>query len=321
VIVVGPNRKQHVIRYWDLTSGSFISLGKKVTWHIAHSKTGKIIPITLELEAIVKVNPFWRFGGQSTIVSKLTPAEVCVVGRVPAGPYELEDLSRLRGWAQNMKCSPVDNIGRKDRLGVVFGLTHLGRYEEAKAALKEIASPGTRTVAYIDIARAEAESGHQENARATILQGWNDLLTQKDATNFFNDYGMEESESVRDADMIRIIGVMAAIGLYDDAYDKLKAINGSQLPEVLLVIGQAQGSPRSRGGNEDPAAAQATFTKGIELALTHADTSTADGQLSRILDMQLEVGLFNEAKQTLLLIKGAMTKQAAEYSIRIRTPR
>ena len=141
VIVIGPNRKQHVIQYWDLTSENFVSLTKRVTWQIARSRTGKVTPLSVGFEAHVKVNPLWRFGGPYTILAKLTPEEVCVVGRVPSGPYQAEDLASVRGSAPGTKCIPPDNIGRKDWLGVVYGLTALGRYEEAKATLKEIKTP------------------------------------------------------------------------------------------------------------------------------------------------------------------------------------
>lgn len=318
VIVVGPGRKIHVINYWDLTGDSFINLRKEVAWQIARSRTGKVTPLSLEFEGEVKPNQFWRFGGLYTIVAKLTP-EVCVVGRVPSSPYAAQDLPSVRGNAPYNKCIPLDNIGRKDWLGVVFGLDQSGRYEEAKATLKEILSPSTRTVAYIDIARAQADSGHQESARTTLLQGWDDLMSQKDVTSFIDEYGRENQESSKYDDKIRMIGAMASIGSYDDANDKLKYINSSQLPEALLLIAKAQGSPRNIRGRGDRAAASATFKKAIQLALASGDK--ADNQLSEILEGQLQCGLIDEARQTISLIKNPETRKAAEYTFASRAPR
>ena len=90
VIVIGPSGRLHVIHYWDLTGDTFVSLQKEVAWQIARSRTGKVTPLSLEFEAKVKPNPFWRFGDLYTIVAKLTP-EVCVVGRVPSSPYAAQD--------------------------------------------------------------------------------------------------------------------------------------------------------------------------------------------------------------------------------------
>jgi hypothetical protein len=43
--------------------------------------------------------------------------------------------------------------------------------------------------------------------------------------------------------------------------------------------------------------------------------------LSDILEAQLDIGLINEARATVLLIKNPMTGQAAEYTISVRAPR
>lgn len=319
VIVVGPDRKVHVINYWDLTGDSFLSLEKEVAWQIATNRAGKVTPLSLEFQANVKPNPFWRFGGPYTVVAKLTP-EVCVVGRVPSGPYAAQDLPSVQGNAPYNKCIPLENIGRKDWLGVVYGLDREGRYEEAKATLKEILSPSTRTVAYIDIARAEATAGKKEGARTTLLLGWDDLLNQKDVTSFMDEYGRENQESSKHDDMVRMLGAMAELGFDDEASDKLNLISSAQLPEVLLFIAKAQGSPKNIGGRGDRDAANATFMKAIQLALSHPDPAKADYQLQEIVEGQLQCGLINEARQTILLIKNPEARKAAEYTFASRAP-
>jgi hypothetical protein len=321
IVIVGPNRKQHLLQYWDLTSDNFIRLEKEVEWEIAHSRTGKVVPLAVLLEAVVKPNQFWRFGGRYTIGAKLTPSQVCVVRRVPYGPYESEDIGAVRDSAPNLKCIPLDNIGRKDWLGVVYGLTAAGRFEEAKATLKEIISPPRRIVAYLDIARGEAGSGRRENARATLLRAWDEALNQKVQTNFFDEYGRENQESRRDDDQVDVIRTMTALGFDDDAYERLKLVRQKELSQLLVVMGKAQGLPDNVGGRGDRATANATLMRAIKLEQSRADTIKADGILFDILDAQLEIGLFDEARQTVLLIKGPMTRQAAEYTLSVRAPR
>src|SRR6266542_1994639 len=82
IIIVTPNRKRHVIQYWDLTVGNFISLEQGVGWKVARSRTGKITLLALMLEVNVKQDEFTRFQNPYTVVVKLTPREVCAVGRV-----------------------------------------------------------------------------------------------------------------------------------------------------------------------------------------------------------------------------------------------
>ena len=315
IIIVSPNRKRHIIHYWDLAAGNFRSLEKELSWQVARSRTGKVTPMALILQAKINQDEFTRFPGEYTIIAKLTPTEVCVIGRVPTGPHAAMDLAIFTSAPQLGKCIAPDNVGERDWLGVVFGLSGKGQYEEAKSAIKEIQSPSTRTVGYLGVARAQAESGDQKAARTTLLLGWDDIISGKLVTIYRDVYGTNVHDSSKNDNLIRIIVAMAVAGLDNDVNDKLKFVSNSDLPQALLLIGRLQGSSPSVGGKGDRAAANATFKRAVELERMRADRTAADSNLFSIVQAQVEVGLINEAKQTALLIKNLALREAAERAI------
>jgi hypothetical protein len=315
IIIVSPNRKRHIIHYWDLAAGNFKSLEKKLSWQVARKRTGTVTPMALILQAKTNQDEFTRFPGEYTIIAKLTPTEVCVIGRVPTGPHAAMDLAIFRSAPQLGKCIALDNVGEKDWLGTVFGLAGKGRFEEAKSIVKRIPSPGTRAFAYTDIARAQAESGDQPAARTTLLLGLDEVLNEKEVSIYFNAYGTEVHESTRDHDLISVLAAMAAVGLDHDVNDNLKFVNNSDLPRALIWIAKAQGASRSTGGRGDREAANATFKRAVQLERMRVDTGAADSHLLSIVRAQVEVGLLNEAKQTVLLIRSPGVRAAAEHSI------
>ena len=315
VIIVTPNRKRHVIHYWDVTSSNFISLDKEATWTLARYRSGKVIPLSVMLRVNIQPDEFTRFRGPSTVITKLTPKQVCVVARVPVNSSQPAWVAGLSETAPRLKCVRLDDLGEKDWLGIVFGLSAKGRYDDAKSVIKRIPSPAQRTVGYIDIARAQAESANQPAARITLLQGLDDVLNQKDPTIFPGPYGGQEHESSKNDNLLAILSAMAEVGLDDDVFDKLKFVNKSDLPRTLLWIGKAQGSSRGRGGRGDLEAAVATFKRAVELERTRADTRAADSNLIQIVQAQLELALLNDARQTVVLIKNTEARKAMEDTI------
>lgn len=315
VIIVTPNRKQHVIHYWDVTSDDFISLNKEVTWTLARYRSGKVTPLSVSFEVNVQHDEFTRFRGAYTVIAKVNPKQVCVTARVPAGPSAAAYIAGLREPVPSTKCVRLDDLGEKDWLGVVFGLSSKGRYDDAKSVINQILSPSQRTVGYVNIARDQAENGYQPAARTTLLQGLDDVLNQKDITIFPRPYGGQVHESSKNDNLLSILSTMAEVGLYDDAFANLKFVNNSELPRTLLWIGKVQGTSRSRGGRGDIKAAVATFKRAVELELTRADTTAADGNLIQIVQAQIELGLLTDAKQTVLLIKNSETRKVMESNI------
>ena len=315
VIIVTPNRKRHVIHYWDTTSSNFISLNKEVTWVLARYRSGKVTPLSVSFEVNVQHDEFTRFRGAYTVIAKVNPKQVCVVARVPAGPSAAAYIAGLREPVPSTKCVRLDDLGEKDLLGVVFGLSAKGRYDDAKSVIKQILSPSQRTAGFVTIARDQAESGNQAAARITLLQGLDDVLNQKVTTIFPMPYGGQVHEYSKYDNLLSILSTMAEVGLYDDAFASLKFVNKSELPRALLWIGKVQGTAPARGGRGDLKAAVATFKRAVELERTRADISAADSNLIQIVQAQLELGLLTDAKQTVLLIKNTETRKVMESNI------
>lgn len=258
---------------------------------------------------------FSRFENPYTIVAKLTPNEVCVVARVPANSTSAADVARVSTSARDKTFVGQDDAREKDWRGVVFGLVKKGRYEAAKSVVKKMASPAARISAYAHIARAQFARGNRAAARITLLLGLDEVLKEKDESIYLDAYGVEVHEATRDSDWIVILEAMAAVGLDDDIENNLKFVSDSNLPATLLWIGRAQGTARSAGGRGDREAAMATFNRAVQLELTRADATTADSNLVNIIGAQLELGLVNEARQTVLLIKNPASREAAESTI------
>lgn len=259
IIIVTPDRKRHLLPYWDLKAGNFIGLEKGVSWKLARSRTGKVRPLALMLKANIKQDEFTRFQNPYTIVAKLTPKEVCVVARIPVNGSSSADIEAATTYTRNKTCVGLDDVGEKDWMGAVFGLIGKERYEDAKSVVKKMANPAARVSAYANIARAQFESGEQGAARITLLLGLDEVLNEKDETIYPNAYGLQVHQSTRDSDWTTILSAMAAVGLDDDVQNNLKFVSDSNLPATLLWIGKAQGSPRSAGGRGDLEAATATF--------------------------------------------------------------
>jgi hypothetical protein len=314
IIILTPNRKQHVLRYWDLKAGNFISLEKGATW-ILTRRSGKVMPMALILRANTKPAEFTRFPGNYTIIAKLTPQKVCVIGRIPANSTSAMTEASVSNSPLGRKCIGVDDVGEKDWLGLVFGLSRKGRYEDARSALKKIRSTGARTIAYAHIARAQAESGDQAAARATLFQGLGEVLKEKAVSSYYDEYGTQVQASTRETDLLTILTAMAAVGLDDDVNNNLKFVNNSDLARALLWIGSAQGSSRSEGGRGDHDAAKATFDKAIQLEQKREDTVTADSNLISIVEAQVSASLINDARRTVLLIRNPAARKVAEDRI------
>ncbi|HMG75278.1 MAG TPA: hypothetical protein VK582_17395 [Pyrinomonadaceae bacterium] len=315
IIIVTPDHKRHPLLYWDVDAADFIGLEKSGTWKFA--RRGKEMELrALILEVKLKEDESTRFHGSYTVIAKLTAREVCVVGRVAPNSTSAGKVVAIADTAPYRKCVALSNVGERDWLGVVFGLTRKGLYEDAKSLVTKIGSPATRVVAYIDIARAQSAAGDPGGAHATLLMGLNEVLNEKEETTYRDAFGDEVHESFRRVDgLTSIISAMAASGLYDDVKTSLRLVSVSDLPTILLWVGKAQGSPPRIGGRGDLEAASATFKEAIQLELKRADAAMADSNLVKIVEAQAEAGLIKDARQTVLLIKSPSERQFAEQKI------
>ena len=313
IIVVTPDGKRHPLEYWDVKSPDFVSVENRVSWHIARSGR-RITPLALVLWVNEKDDEYTRMRGTVTVIAKITPKEICVVGRVRPSSTSAMTVAGIEGTAPNRECWALSNTGKRDWLAVVFGLVHKGHYEEAKSMIKELKSPGERTTAYGNIAEGQAEAGDVSGARTTLLQGL--VEVQRKQTSYQDEFGQTVNEGdVYGINLMAIISSMARAGLYDDARATIKFLEPEDVIHALVTIARIQGDSPIRGGRSDREAARQTFREAIEIARKNPDAEKADGQLIEIVDRQAEVGLIEDARQTESLIKGASARQVANGKI------
>src|SRR5213078_3374646 len=179
---------------------------------------------------------------------------------------------------------------------------------EDKSMIKELKSPGERTTAYGNIAEGQAEAGDVSGARTTLLQGL--VEVQRKQTSYQDEFGQTVNEGdVYGINLMAIISSMARAGLYDDARATIKFLEPEDVIHALVTIARIQGDSPIRGGRSNREAARQTFREAIEIARKNPDAEKADGQLIEIVDRQAEVGLIEDARQTVSLIKGASARQ------------
>lgn len=311
IIIVTPAGKRFLITYWNLDSANFVSLSNSVQWIFIRSQK-QITPLALILQATIKPEEFSRFNGPYTIIVKLTPREVCTVGRDPTGPDSAMDNAALIDMARFRKCVRPDDVVRKDWMGVVFGLVAKGQYEQAKSVISQMKSSGERIGAYTTIAQAQAEAGDIVAARTTLKQGLEEAVR--------NETGIEDEFTVKDAfayqnNVISIAYGFARTGLYNDLSATVKLIDADHIADAMVAVAKIQGASPSRGGRGDLEAAKITFKEAIQIELAREDTTAADNHFVNIVRAQAEVGLVTEARQTIAFIKSPSARQAAEHSI------
>lgn len=82
VTVVSPDGKKHPLKYWQVITTGFSSLGEKAEWRV-EKKGGKVHPFALIARVNASENP--ENPDQKTsylAVAKITNAEVCVTDKV-----------------------------------------------------------------------------------------------------------------------------------------------------------------------------------------------------------------------------------------------
>jgi hypothetical protein len=85
VTLVAPNGKEHPLKFWEVITGHFSSIGQKAEWRVVE-KNGKSVPVGL----IVRVNAAENPDAPNQItsylaVAKITPAETCVTDKIQPG--------------------------------------------------------------------------------------------------------------------------------------------------------------------------------------------------------------------------------------------
>jgi hypothetical protein len=83
VTVVGPEKQEHPLGYWDVVTHAFSSLGKKAEWRVVRSN-GKMSPIALivRVNYIDQSNPAAPKHESCLAVAKITEDKVCVTDKI-----------------------------------------------------------------------------------------------------------------------------------------------------------------------------------------------------------------------------------------------
>lgn len=102
--VVDKNNKAFPLRFYDTITAAFSFLGKKAEWRLK-KVDGKLKPIAL----IIRVNA--QESGEDSkkitsylAVAKISPGEICVVGKVPPQEKQNEAARQLADGAGQKKC-------------------------------------------------------------------------------------------------------------------------------------------------------------------------------------------------------------------------
>lgn len=108
VAVVGPDRREHNLDYWNVVTRAFSSLGKKAEW-VVTKRDGKMVPIAL----IVRVNATVENDGkpkqQSFLtVAKLTADQSCVTDKIASSANANAKARKAAETAASRPCLKGD---------------------------------------------------------------------------------------------------------------------------------------------------------------------------------------------------------------------
>ena len=85
VTVVAADGKTYPLRYWDVITRHFSTLGDKAEWRIIRTDEG-VRPVALIVRVKASEDPESARQTDYLAVAKLDDDAICVVDRVPAGP-------------------------------------------------------------------------------------------------------------------------------------------------------------------------------------------------------------------------------------------
>ena len=104
VTVVTKQGTKHSLDLWDVVSSGFSSVGPKAEWRMSR-QNGKLVPVALILRYNANEDPAQPDKRNSYLaVTKITPSEICVTGKIPSGPKANEDARRAADAATTKPC-------------------------------------------------------------------------------------------------------------------------------------------------------------------------------------------------------------------------
>jgi hypothetical protein len=98
--VVTPLGKQHSLELWTIVSSAFSSLGQKAEWRVKGQKPVALIVRYNASEDVDHPDNRTSF----LVVTKITPAEICVTHKIAPGPRANEEARQLADEATNKPC-------------------------------------------------------------------------------------------------------------------------------------------------------------------------------------------------------------------------
>jgi hypothetical protein len=104
VTVVKPDGTKHPLNFGGVIHPGFSSLGPKAEWRVKNEKR-KVVPIALIVRFNASENP--EDSSKITsylVVSKITPAKICVTDKIQPGPSANEEARRAADSAAGKPC-------------------------------------------------------------------------------------------------------------------------------------------------------------------------------------------------------------------------
>ena len=104
VTVVSPGGKKYDLKYWQIVTAGFSSIGDKAEWR-AKGRTRRTVPFALIVRVNASEDPAHPEKTTSYLaVAKITPAEICVTDRIAPSANANEEARRAADTAASRPC-------------------------------------------------------------------------------------------------------------------------------------------------------------------------------------------------------------------------
>lgn len=105
ISVVGPDKKEYPLDYWNVITRSFSSLGKKAEWRVVKRK-GRVIPVALVVRVYASEQENLESPRKTSYlaIAKITPEKVCVIDKIDASMDANERARQVADNSANKEC-------------------------------------------------------------------------------------------------------------------------------------------------------------------------------------------------------------------------
>ena len=103
--MVGPDKKEYPLDYWNVITRSFSSLGKKAEWRVVKRK-GRVIPVALVVRVYASEQENLESPRKTSYlaIAKITPEKVCVIDKIDASMDANERARQVADNSANKEC-------------------------------------------------------------------------------------------------------------------------------------------------------------------------------------------------------------------------